>query len=110
MVALPPQNLPRYLTDDQVATIRQAWAAGRRRDEVCQLAGITLHVFEARRKDQLRDLPPRPKGIGGEHRGIPPSEVEIRLMTFEARQRWTPERWLGELPENEVPIGLGPPR
>jgi len=98
--------MPRLLTADQLAIVREAWAAGRRRDEVCQLAGITLHVFEARRRDQLRDLPPRTRGVGGGHRSRPPSPVEIRLATFEVRERWTPERWMGQLPDGDVPLGL----
>jgi hypothetical protein len=110
MVSLPPQNQPRLLTDAQVEIIRRAWAEGLRRDDVARLAGITIHTLEARRLDQLRDLPPRPKGVGGGHRAWPPSEIEIRLMTYEARQRWSTERWLGQLPEGEVPIGLGPPQ
>jgi hypothetical protein len=111
MVSLPPQNQPRLLTEAQVEIIRRAWAEGLRRDDVARLAGITMHVLEARRHDQLADLPPRPKGVGGGHRAWPPSEIEIRLMTYECRQRWTPERWLNDLPENEQPLGLrGPPR
>jgi hypothetical protein len=89
---LPPQNLPRYLTDEQLATIRRAWGDGLPRDEVCRLAGITLHVLEARRLDQLRDLPQRQQGIGGGRRGADPTEEEIwGPLTADIQSRWTDE-------------------
>jgi hypothetical protein len=89
---LPPQNRPRYLTPDQIAAVRQAWAAGLPRDEVCRQAGITLHVLEARRLDQLADLPKRRQGVGGVRRPEDPSEEEIwERITKEIQTRWTDE-------------------
>ena len=89
---LPPQNRPRYLTPEQLATIRRAWRAGLPRDEVCRLAGITSHVLEARRLDQLQDLKRRSKGVGGGRRGEDPTEEEIwGQLTAEIQSRWTEE-------------------
>ncbi len=94
------------LTPDQERIIREAWAAGVHRDEVCRRAGITIHVFAARRLDQLRDLPPRQRGTGG-RRDVPlPSPVEIKLGTFEVRKRWDEDRWLGLQKDDEPPLGL----
>lgn len=103
---LPPQNQPRLLTPDQERIIREAWAAGIRRDDVCRMAGVSLHVFEARRKDQLANLPPRPRGVGGRYRCPLPSPVEIKLAAHEARQRWSEERWLGLDPLPDPPLGM----
>lgn len=89
---LPPQNLPRYLSDQQLELVRRLWRAGVHRDDICRSAGITLHVFEARRKDQLRDLKRRQQGTGGGRRSVDPTEEEIYgRLTLEIQERWTDE-------------------
>jgi hypothetical protein len=89
---LPPQNRPRYLTPDQIAAVRKAWAAGLPRDQVCLQAGITLHVLEARRLDQLADLPKRRRGVGGARRPEDPTEDEIwNTITKEIQSGWSDE-------------------
>jgi len=89
---LPPQNRPRYLTRDQIEVVTRAWREGLPRDEVCRLAGITIHVFEARRLDQLKGLKRRRQGVGGSRRPADPSEEEIwGRLTFEIQAGWTDE-------------------
>jgi hypothetical protein len=89
---LPPQNRPRYLTDDQLELVRRLWRAGVHRDDICRSAGITLHVFEARRRDQLRDLKRRQQGTGGGRRSVDPTEEEIwGPLTADIQSRWTDE-------------------
>lgn len=86
---LPAHMRPRFLSPDQERTVREAWAAGLPRDEVARLAGVTIHVLEARRLDQLADLPKRRQGSGGGRRGGDPSEEEIFRLTREIQQRWS---------------------
>jgi hypothetical protein len=88
---LPAHMRPRFLSADQERLVREAWADGIPRDEVARLAGITIHVFEARRKDQLRDLPKRRQGLGGGRRGGDPTEEEILILTRRLQQRWSDE-------------------
>jgi hypothetical protein len=93
---LPAHMQPRLLSPEQERIIREAWAAGVPRDEVAALAGVTLHVFEARRRDQLADLPRRPRGVGGGRRGdVDPSEEELIERAAEVRQRWPEWRYRG---------------
>jgi len=107
MNTLPPQNRPRYLTAEQEAAVRQAWAAGLSRDEVCRAAGITQHVLIARFADQLRDLPRPGRGAHAVRRaGAGPHPIEIRLATHDYRRSWPEERWLGRLPPGDAPLGL----
>ena len=88
---LPAHMRPRFLSTDQERTVRQAWADGLPRDEVARLAGVTIHVLEARRRDQLADLPKRRQGSGGGRRGGDPSEEEIARITREIQARWSDE-------------------
>jgi hypothetical protein len=99
-VKLPPQNRPRLLAPAQEQLVRRAWAAGVRRDEVARLAGISIHVLEARFRDQLRDLPRRPRGVGGGHRGGDPTPDEIAERAAEVRSLWSEDRWLGRPPDD----------
>lgn len=83
------------LTDEQLRTIREAWAEGLRRDEIARMAGITIDTLSARLKDQLADLPKRGQGRGGGHRpeADDPSEEEIwGRLTKEIQAGWTDEQ------------------
>lgn len=88
---LPAHMRPRFLSPDQEQAVRSAWADGLPRDEVARLAGVTIHILEARRRDQLADLPKRRQGLGGGRRGGDPSEDEIVRLTREIQQRWSDE-------------------
>lgn len=88
---LPAHMRPRLLSPEQQRIVREAWAAGLPRDEVARLAGITVHVFEARRLDQLSNLPKRTQGVGGGRRGGDPTEEEILILTRRLQQRWSDE-------------------
>jgi hypothetical protein len=89
---LPPQNLPRLLTRQQLAKVRRLWREGVRRDEICRQVGITQHVLEARRRDQLANLRPRKRGQGGSRFGVDPTEEEIwGRLTAEIQATWTEE-------------------
>lgn len=90
--ALPPQNLPRLLSRQQLATVRRLWREGVRRDEICRQVGITQHVLEARRRDQLANLGKRQRGQGGSRFGDDPTEEEIwGRLTLEIQATWTDE-------------------
>jgi len=97
---LPPQNRPWMLSPEQERIVRESWAAGLRRDEVCRLAGVSRDRLMARLRDQLSDLPRRGRGNGGNHRGVDPSPAEIALATAAIRRSWPVERWLGLAPES----------
>jgi len=102
---LPAHMRPRFLTPAQEQTVRAAWADGVPRDEVARMAGVTIHVLEARRKDQLRDLPKRRQGLGGGRRGGDPTEDEIARLTREIQARWSDEEreqaWRGSRREDQ---------
>jgi hypothetical protein len=104
MADLPAHMLPRFLSPEQVATIRQAWAAGLPRDEVARLAGITIHILEARKADQLADLPKRTQGVGGGRRGVDPTPDEISDRAAEVRSRWAEHRYRGLLEDDAAPF------
>lgn len=88
--SLPAHMRPRLLSPEQQRIVREAWASGLPRDEVARVAGITIHILEARRIDQLRDLPKRTQGVGGGRRGGDPTEEEIwGRLTREIQARWT---------------------
>ena len=94
------------LPDDKLELIRQLWATTATKAEVAEAAGITMDVLLARLKDQLADLPPRGRGVGGgRRRGDMEvlSDEEIRLRCAQVRQAWTPERYgIGEpIPEDD---------
>jgi hypothetical protein len=104
MADLPSHMLPRFLSPEQVATIRQAWAAGLPRDEVARLAGITIHILEARKADQLADLPKRPRGVGGGRRGVDPTPDEISDRAAAVRAAWPEHRYRGLLENDAAPF------
>jgi hypothetical protein len=90
-----PKSGPHYLSAAQLAIVRRSWRQGLPRDEVCRLAGITIHVLAARRLDQLRDLERRTKGTGGRRRGVDPTEEEIwGSITAKIQSEWTDEERL----------------
>lgn len=91
------------LSREQLASVRKAWRAGLRRDDVARAAGITVSRLTARLKDQLADLPRRGRGKGGGRRGEDndPTEEEIYgRLTLEVQARWTDEQraaaWRGK--------------
>jgi hypothetical protein len=104
MADLPSHMLPRFLTPEQESIIRQAWAAGLPRDEVARLAGITIHILEARKADQLADLPKRTQGVGGGRRGVDPTPDEISDRAAEVRSRWAEHRYRGLLEDDAAPF------
>lgn len=103
----------KFLTEEQLEVIREAWARGLRRDEVAEAAGITVSRLVARLGDQLAGLPRRGQGFGGgpkrkAERDVDPTDDEIRLRAAEVRRSWGPDRYgIGDpLPEDD-PRRLG---
>jgi hypothetical protein len=87
-----------FLTPDQERRVREAWAAGGRRDEVAAAAGITVARLVSRLADQLADLPRRGRGKGGGRRpkavdGPDPTQDEIRARAAEVRRTWGEDRF-----------------
>lgn len=94
------------LADEQLTLIRQLWATNATKAEVAEAAGIGMDTLIARLKDQLADLPPRGRGVGGGRRRgdmAELSEEEIRMRAAEVRRSWGPERYgIGEpIPEDD---------
>jgi hypothetical protein len=85
----------RLLTDEQIEVVRRAWTDGLPRDAVAAAAGITVDTLNARRGDQLADLPSRGRGYGGGRStsGPDPTPDEIRVMCAALRRGWSLERW-----------------
>jgi hypothetical protein len=80
--------------------VRRAWADGLTRDQVAAAAGITIHVLEARRQDQLADLPDRNRRVNSGRRGGDPTPEEIwGQITAGIQAKWTDdereEAWKG---------------
>lgn len=93
-------SAPLYLTAEQEQIIRREWEAGTTAMECARLAGVPCGRIRERLKDQLRDLPRRGRGTGGQKRGGLPSPEEIAAEAARLRRSWPPERWLGWNPED----------
>lgn len=91
---------PKFLTKEQEAAVRSAWAAGASRDEAARAAGVTVDLLIARLTDQLSDLPRRGRGGNMRPPTEDPSEQEIwGKLTQEIQARWSDEQranaWVG---------------
>ena len=82
------------LSAEQLLEVRRLWAAGESQQGIASAIGITVDTFKARLRDQLEDLPKRPRTANSERRGIEITPDEIAIRAAECRARWTPERWL----------------
>jgi hypothetical protein len=82
------------LTDDQLLEARRMWSAGESQQSIASAIGISVDAFKARLRDQLVDLPKRPRTANSERRGIEVTPEEIAIRAAECRARWTPDRWL----------------
>jgi hypothetical protein len=92
------------LTADQIGVIRRLWAEGRTQAEICAAAGITVDTLRVRLRDQLADLPARPRRVNSGRRGVEPTPEEIVAATAEIRAGWGEERFLPEQPANDFEI------
>lgn len=82
------------LSPDQLLEARRLWLAGESQQGIAAAVGITIDTLKARLRDQLEDLPKRPRTANSERRGIEITPDEIAIRAAECRARWTPERWL----------------
>lgn len=82
------------LTTDQVLEVRRLWVAGESQQSIATAVGVSVDAFKARLRDQLADLPARPRTTNSERRGIEVTPEQIAIRAAECRARWTPERWL----------------
>jgi len=82
------------LTDEQLRIIREGWSAGLSTVELCAAAGITIDTFKARRLDQLKGLPKRPRRVCSGKRGEDPTPEQIAERTAMIRSTWDIEQWL----------------
>lgn len=80
-------NRRKWLTKEQEAIVRQAYANGATSAEAAFVAGITVSVLQARLKDQIADIR-RGRGRGG-RRGEPvdPTPEEIAQRRAECDRR-----------------------
>lgn len=80
---------------DEVDRIRSLWSEGVPVAAICEILCVTRDTFQARRVDQLADLPERVRGVGGRfNRPADPSEDEIAERAAEIRASWSDgERW-----------------
>lgn len=84
--------MARLLTNLQVRRIEELWQQGETADIVCFELGITRDYLNERRKDQLRHLGKRKRGVGGGPRNRPdPTGEEIEQITALIRSRWSDE-------------------
>lgn len=81
------------LTDEQLRIIRSGWIEGLTTVELCLAVGITIDTFKARRRDQLKELPARPRTAGSESRGIDPTPEEIAERAAAIRAGWDSSTW-----------------
>ena len=82
------------LSAEQLLEVRRLWAAGESQQGIASAIGVSVDAFKARLRDQLEDLPKRPRTANSERRGIEITPDEIAIRAAECRARWTPERWL----------------
>ena len=82
------------LTPDQLLEVRRLWAAGESQQGIASAISITVDTFKARLRDQLEDLPKRPRTANSERRGIEITPDEIAIRAAECRARWSEDRWL----------------
>lgn len=59
--------------------------------EMADKVGVGLDILRRRMRDQLRDLPKRPRRINSGRRGRDPTEAEIEAACLALRSRWTEE-------------------
>lgn len=91
---------PRMLSPEQIRTARELWRQGTAQAEVAQRIGVTIDTFKARLRDQLADMPARPRRVNSGRRGCDPTEDEIygRLTLIE-QAAWSDaereQRWRG---------------
>lgn len=81
------------LTDDQVATIREALAAGGTRDQAAQAAGITRSLLD-RHMRPGGQLPELRGGRRWRPPAVDPTPEEIAARAAELRAGWSEERLL----------------
>lgn len=88
------------LTEEQLRTVRELWNAGVTQGEVAEKVGLSMDTLKARLRDQLADLPPRPRRINSGRRARLPTEEEIYgTLTLIEQATWSDEereaRWRG---------------
>lgn len=77
----------KWLTADQEAAVRRAYARGATSAEAAFVAGVTVSVIYARLRDQIKDLK-RGRGRGGRRgRPVDPTPEEIAQRRAECDQR-----------------------
>lgn len=82
------------LTPAQVLEVRRLWVAGESQQAIASEVGITMDTLKARLRDQLADLPKRPRTANSDRRGIEVTPEQIAIRAADCRARWTPDRWL----------------
>ena len=85
------------LTDDLILEARRMWADGESQQSIASAIGISVDAFKARLRDQLADLPARPRTANSDRRGIEVTPEQIAIRAAECRARWTSDRWLPAL-------------
>jgi hypothetical protein len=87
----------RTLSIEQLRKVRRLWDRGASQREICEATGITVDRFRARLRDQLRDLPQRPRRANSGLRGRDPSESEIEAACIAIRSRWSEDERIAHL-------------
>jgi hypothetical protein len=64
------------------------WIEGASIAEICSAVGIKYGLFKERRGTTLKDLPPRPRAVQSDRRGINPTEDEIAERAAAIRATW----------------------
>ncbi len=86
----------RLLSAEQVEAVRSLHARGATQTEIASAVGVTIDHLRARLRDQLTDLPARPRRANSGRRGIEPTAEEIAAACVEIRAGWGEERFLPE--------------
>jgi hypothetical protein len=67
------------------------WKEGASIADICATVGIKYGLFKERRATTLKDLPPRPRAVQSDRRGINPTEEEIAERAAAIRAAWDPD-------------------
>jgi hypothetical protein len=86
-------GVPKLLDAAQCETVRRLWAAGEPAYSIASALGVSMDTLRARLRDQLRDLPKRPRAATSSRRGEDPTPEEIRRRCEALRATWGPERY-----------------
>lgn len=92
-----------FFSEDELERVRSLWSEGVAVGAICEMLGVTRDTFNARRDDQLADLPERIRGVGSCNRPEDPSEEEIAERAAQVRARWSDEQRFARMVGGRVP-------